>query len=316
MNVDNVFVMEFLPQFCLPAKPFDKVRLVDDAVAAIIVNDESKRNFLALVGRINRLFRAIKPDPVANELLPVCGLYLVLALKIRELVEPPDISQVMGEIENLLDRSIATDGYVIKTPTILDLNQLDLEKLSIRLQKSREQQKRIEAARLRSLIENKLSQMIAVNRTRMDYLVKFQKMIEEYNAEGSTIEEFFRKLVAFSHELLEEEKRAIRQNLSEEELTIFDMLTKPDIPLTDKEADKVKKVSRKILNRLKQEKLVLDWRKKQQTRADVRLCIEECLDHLPEKFEKTLFQQKCEIVYQYIFDMYPGAGMIVGSVPA
>jgi type I restriction enzyme R subunit len=304
------------PDAVRAAKPFDKVRLVDDAVAAIIVNDESKRNFLALVGRINRLFRAIKPDPVANELLPVCGLYLVLALKIRELVEPPDISQVMGEIENLLDRSIATDGYVIKTPTILDLNQLDLEKLSIRLQKSREQQKRIEAARLRSLIENKLSQMIAVNRTRMDYLVKFQKMIEEYNAEGSTIEEFFRKLVAFSHELLEEEKRAIRQNLSEEELTIFDMLTKPDIPLTDKEADKVKKVSRKMLNRLKQEKLVLDWRKKQQTRADVRLCIEECLDYLPEKFEKALFQQKCEIVYQYIFDMYPGTGMVGGAVPA
>jgi type I restriction enzyme R subunit len=222
----------------------------------------------------------------------------------------------MGEIESLLDRSIATDGYIIKTPTVLDLNQLDLEKLSARLQKSRVQQKRIEAERLRSLIEGKLSQLVAVNRTRVDYLVKFQKMIEEYNAEGSTIEEFFRKLVAFSNELMEEEKRAIRQNLSEEELTIFDMLTKPDIPLSDKESDKVKKVARKMLNRLKQEKLVLDWRKKQQTRADVRLCIEECLDYLPEKFEKALFQQKCEIVYQYIFDMYPGSGMIAGSVLA
>ena len=78
--------------------------------------------------------------------------------------------------------------------------------------------------------------------------------------------------------------------------------------LIGKEADKVKKVAGKMLNLLKQEKLVLDWRKKQQTRADVRLCIEECLDYLPERFEKSLFQQKCEIVYQYIFDMYPGAG--------
>ena len=72
-------------------------------------------------------------------------------------------------------------------------------------------------------------------------------------------------------ELMEEEKRAIRQNLTEEELTIFDLLTKPDIHLSGKEADKVKKVAGKMLNRLKQEKLVLDWRKKQQTRADVRL---------------------------------------------
>jgi len=298
------------------AKSFDKVRMVDDAVAAIIINDESKRAFLALVGRINRLFRAIKPDPVANELLPVCGLYLVLALKIRELVQPPDISQVMEDIEKLLDRSIATDGYDIRTPVILDLNQLDLEKLSTRLQKSREQQKRLEAARLRALIEGKLHELVTVNRTRIDFLIKFQEMIDEYNAGGSTIEEFFQKLVRFSQELLEEEKRAIRQNLTEEELTLFDLLTKPDIHLTGKEADKVKKVARKMLNRLKQEKLVLDWRKKQQTRAEVRLCIEECLDYLPEKFEKSLFQQKCEVVYQYIFDKYPGAGNNTISVSA
>lgn len=115
---------------------------------------------------------------------------------------------------------------------------------------------------------------------------------------------------------MEEEKRAIRQNLSEEELTIFDLLTKPDITLTEKEAGKVKKVARKMLNRLKQEKLVLDRRKKQPTRADVRLCIKECLDYLMEKFEKVLFQQKCEIVFQYIFDMYPGAGQSASSVSA
>ena len=52
---------------------------------------------------------------------------------------------------------------------------------------------------------------------------------------------------------MEEEKRAIRQNLTEEELMHFDLLTKPDFHLTMKEADKVKKVAQKMLNRLKQE---------------------------------------------------------------
>ena len=60
----------------------------------------------------------------------------------------------------------------------------------------------------------------------------------------------------------------------------------------------------------------MDWRKKQQTRADVRLCIEECLDDLSEKFETVLFQQKCEMVYPYFFDMFPGAVVPSGSVPA
>ena len=178
---------------------------------------------------------------IAHDLLPVCELYLILALKIGELVQAPDISQVMVEIDHLLDRSIAVEGDDINTHLILDPNQLDLEKRSARLQKSREQQKRLEAVRPRSLIEGKLKQLIAVNRIRMDLVIKFQNIIEENNAKGSTIDEFFRKLVEFSHELNEDEKRAIRQNLSEVELSLLEMLTKPDIHMSQKKADKVKK---------------------------------------------------------------------------
>jgi len=296
------------------ASKFDKIRLIDDAVAAIIITDESRRNFLALSARINRLFKAIKPDPAANKLLPVCGLYLVLALKIRELAEPPDISTVMDDIETLLDRSIATEGYVIKNPEILDLSQLDLDKLSTRLQKQRVQQQRIEAQRLRTAVEQKLRQLIDINRTRVNYLEKFQKMIDEYNSGSANFDEFFKRLVAFSRELVEEEQRAVRENLSDEELTIFDLLTKPDLHLSKKEEESVRKVAKQMLARLKREKIVLDWRKKQQTRAEVRVCIEECLDKfLPGKYEKPIFDQKCEIIYQHIFEKYPGPGQVASA---
>lgn len=304
----------FDPAGIRAASKFDKIRLIDDAVAAIIINDESRRNFLALATRINRLFKAIKPDPAANELLPVCGLYLVLALKIRELAEPPDISAVMEDIETLLDRSIATEGYVIKNPEILDLSQLDLDKLSTRLQKQRVQQQRIEAQRLRTAVEQKLHQLIDINRTRVNYLEKFQKMIDEYNSGSANFDEFFKRLVAFSRELVEEEQRAVRENLSDEELTIFDLLTRPDLHLSKKEEESVRKVAKQMLARLKREKIVLDWRKKQQTRAEVRVCIEECLDKfLPGKYEKPIFDQKCEIIYQHIFEKYPGPGQVASA---
>jgi len=35
------------------------------------------------------------------------------------------------------------------------------------------------------------------------------------------------------------------------------------------------------------------------------LCIEDILDHLPEKYDKDVYQQKCDVVYQYVFDTYP-----------
>lgn len=116
-------------------------------------------------------------------------------------------------------------------------------------------------------------------------------------------------LLSFSpRELNEEEKRSVRENLSEEELTIFDLLTKPNMRLTQKQEKEVKKVAKELLETLKKEKLVLDWRKKQQARAAVRLSIEEILDKLPPNFDKQIYQKKCNVVYQHVYESYYGSG--------
>jgi type I restriction enzyme R subunit len=90
--------------------------------------------------------------------------------------------------------------------------------------------------------------------------------------------ESVKQTVKFTQELEEEEKRAVTENLSEEELTLFDILTKPEMELTKKERNQVKKAARALLETLKQEKLVLDWRKRQQSRAAVKVTIEQILD--------------------------------------
>ena len=52
------------------------------------------------------------------------------------------------------------------------------------------------------------------------------------------------------------------------------------------------------------DKIVLDWRKQQGTRAAVRVAVEETLDRLPEAFTRQLYAQKCDAVYQHVFDSY------------
>jgi type I restriction enzyme R subunit len=77
--------------------------------------------------------------------------------------------------------------------------------------------------------------------------------------------------------------------------------------LSKKEEQAVKKAARDLLQTLKQEKLVLDWRKRQQSRAAVRLTIEKVLeDELPAAFTVPIFQQKCDAVYQHVYDSYYG----------
>jgi hypothetical protein len=51
----------------------------------------------------------------------------------------------------------------------------------------------------------------------------------------------------------------------------------------------VKRVAEEVLAVLKREKLVLDWRKEQRTRAAVRVSVEETLDRLPEKYTRQIY---------------------------
>jgi type I restriction enzyme R subunit len=71
---------------------------------------------------------------------------------------------------------------------------------------------------------------------------------------------------------------------------------------------------RKLLETLNR-KLVLDWRKRQQSRAAVRLAIEDILyERLPECYSEELCEQKRDDVYQHVYANYWGAGQSVYAV--
>ncbi len=156
--------------------------------------------------------------------------------------------------------------------------------------------------------------MVRLNRTRADYLEKFQELIESYNAGSRNIEEIFRELLDLSSILTEEQTRHVRENLSEEELTIFDILTRPGPDLTTQEHEEVKKVARQLLERLK-ELLVIGWRQRVGSRARVCLAIEDALDEgLPRAYSKELYQTKCTAVFEHVYESYQGEGKSVYTV--
>lgn len=282
----------------------------DDAVEQVIVNDEFKKKFITLSNHVVRLHKAIMPDPAGGEFAAVKSCLKVLAEKIRTFTDQAKIDHVLNQVDELLDESIATKGYVIhatESTALIDLSQIDFEALKQHFEKGR---KRTEAERLKNLIEQKLDYMVRVNKTRSDLLEKFKKLIDEYNS-GLDVESFFAKLMAFMKELSEEDQRGVSEHLSDEELALFDILTKPEIDITAKEREAVKKVARTLLQTLKETKLVLDWRKKQRSRATVYQTIKIVLDDLPRAFDKDLYDQKCATVYQHIYDSYLGDGQSI-----
>ncbi|MFN9372062.1 MAG: type I restriction endonuclease subunit R, partial [Planctomycetaceae bacterium] len=280
---------------------------VDDSVEKIIVNDELKKRFLSLVDHVVRVYKAILPDPKANEFAPLKTCLAVLAEKIRGFGPEVDIGEVMEQVEQLLDNSIATMGYVIhateKTSPI-DLGEIDFEALKEHFEKSR---KRTEAEKLKGAIQRKLAELVRKNKTRVELGEKLKKLIDEYN-KGQDVDGFFAKLLNFARELTAEERRGVAEQLSEEELAVFDILTRPAPEMSAAERKQVKEVARKLLQTLKQAKLVLDWRQRLRTRADVLATVKTILDDLPRVYTKELYEEKCDTVWQHVYDSYFGEG--------
>jgi type I restriction enzyme R subunit len=288
---------------------------LDDSVERIILNDGLKLRFLNLAAEVDRLFKAILPDPSAGEFGPKRRLFLYLAEKIRSLTPELEAPDVRAEVTSLLDESIEAREYVIREPpAAYDLSQVDFEALKEQFERGR---KRTQAERLRGRLNAKLGHMVRRNRCRIDYYDEFQRLIDEYNGGSLNVETFFEQLVDFAQRLNEEDQRHIREGLSEGELALFDILTRPDMHLTGKEAQQVKQVARDLLATLTTEKLVLDWHKRQQSRAAVRLAIKEILyDRLPDRYTEDLCDQKRDDIYHHVYTNYYGAGRSVYGVAA
>lgn len=299
------------PRTIQEAKGFERVKLLKDAVDKVIVTDDSKRQFISLANNVARIFKAILPDARANALAPVCALLRAMHLSIESTQPGADISQISTRIEELLDRSIATKGYLIRESVAgykavpIDISKIDFGQLEKAFAQER---RRTELEKLRGTVNSALGRMVRLNRTRIDYFEIFQQMIKEYNEGVIDKEEFFRRLIEFARNLKVEDSRKIREGLTEEELAVFDLITKPDMKLTKKEEASVKKVAKELLETLKNEKLVIDWRKFQATRASVRVAIRDSLRSLPDKYTDDIFQKKCDTVYQHIFESYYGQG--------
>jgi len=283
------------------------INAIDDAVEQVIVNDELKKKFVFLANQVVRLYKAILPDPSASEFAPIKTCLAVLADKIRTFTEEATIDDIMNQVNELLDESIATKGYVIhatETTSLIDLSQIDFDALKAHFDQGR---KRTEAEKLKKAIGDKLLNMVQLNKSRTDLMEKFKKLIDDYN-KGMDVESFFAKLTDFVKDLSAEEQRGVAEQLSEEELALFDILTKPELDMTKAEKAEVKKVARMLLQTLKEAKLVLDWRKRQKTRADVYTTVKKILDALPRVYLPEIYQQKCDTVYQHVFDSYAGEG--------
>jgi len=297
--------VDLLAMEALPVGSLERLEAVENAVEVLIAPEAVRRDYFGHEKLVGTFYRAVKPDPAAMAFAErVAGiLALAGAVRTRLRPDPPDISEVMQQIRRRLDESIA--GLTIREagPPAIDLSKINFEALAQRFKVSRHRNTEIEA--LKAAIRARLDKLVRLNRTRTNFAETFEELIKSYNAGSRNIEQLFEELLNLSKSLDGEEERHVRENLAEEELVIFDILTRPAPDLSAEERAEVKKVTRDLLGRIK-ELLVLNWRKKSAARSQLRLAIEDFLDSgLPEVYGRELYLEKCSALFEHVYESYP-----------
>ena len=297
------------------AQGFEFIALQKAAVEALLIDEQTRRRYVSLARKVRKTFKALLPDPEAMAVTHRVAVIRSIGSKIESASEAPDIRRVMDSVSELLDRSVGAKEYIIRSAggahPLIDLNQLDFEQLSLRFAAN----KRTAAMAIENNLKKRIVDAVRKNPTQLELAERFRRLIEDYNAGTHSLEEFLRQLEGINDELTDEEQRPAREDATEAELAVYDLLTKPGPHLSEAEAERVRGAAKKVLEHV-EEKLVLDWRRRQQTRSAVRVAVGTVLDkELPNVYGRELFDQKADAIFDHIYASYFDNGGSVYDVP-
>ncbi len=265
----------FDPATLIGAKGFVRIKGLADAVEAVYSSDEAKRRFEIMAREVFNRFKALLVEPSAWAYAERHDNIEAIYKKLTERRDTADVTELLKELHRIVNEAIRTQapGEDQAEGLTFDLSKIDLDKLRDEFSK-KVRRKATALQDIRDIVEQKLADMLARNPMRMDFQVKYEGIVADYNSEKdrTTIEETFRRLVELVRSLDAEQERAARENLSDEELAVFDLLKRDDLTKADRE--RVKQASREMLNSIKARLAELDrfW-EKEQTKGEVEAFI-------------------------------------------
>jgi type I restriction enzyme R subunit len=292
------------------AKPMDKIANIKMAMDCVCLNETSRTKFEMMAREVFRKYKALYPEEQIKPFIRQFNAIEAIYQQLNQQTKSADIISIIMNLQQIVDASVIVKPNLNdKNEVYVDLSKLNFDKLKQAFAKA--ERKNTLVYDLQNAIDKKLEQMLKENPLRLEFYERYQEIIKEYN-QGKSLEDtlhIFEKLSDYIQDLNHEDSRAIRENLNEESLAIFDLL-KEGKDLTASEIKEVKKVSVDLLNKLKEEKLKVErWRESRTVSASVKNIINDSLAYLPiHSYTDDDLTIRSVNVYQHIYMNYPGAG--------
>jgi type I restriction enzyme R subunit len=289
---------------------FEKVGVFADYANLLLAKDEWRKEFIVHENTITGLYEACKPEILGRPVVRSVAVFQYLRGVLDAIIGQTDLDQAARRVSELLDESLVVDGGAVGASATAyrithsgktwNLAEIDFEKLKKEFKAAIH--KNIEIADLRAFIQKKLEQMLKQNATRNSFATRMQEIIDRYNSGSASAESYFDELMEVAKGLKQEDERAIREGLTEDELELFDLLKKDK--MTKAETQRVRLAAKALLHRLRDEApvvLVQDWFKDSQSRQRVKAAVETVLhEELPDTYDRALFTEKCNAVFDTI----------------
>ena len=294
-----------------------RIKYIQEVYNAICLTDDLKNKFGILSREVFKKYKALMPDKAIYEFKEKRDAINAVYSLMNDNIEESDITSIVSKVQYVVNQSIESLNILLEQAEgygqRIDLSGLDFKKIENEFLKVQEN-KNVAVQSLKERLRKKLDKMLEANITRINFLERYQEIIENYNngKEYSTMKELFDQLVVLLGDLSDEEKRSERENLDEDELTVFDLLNSGK-KVSDKEKHKLKEIAQKLLERLKNNEFKVDrWIEKSQTTSAVKKAINDYLyTELPDPtFDYSDINAKTEILFNYFKDRYAEYGRV------
>jgi type I restriction enzyme R subunit len=291
----------------------EKLGCIKKAVDCICLNESTRTKYEVMAREVFRKYMALYPQDVIKPYIKSFNAIEAIYQQLNQQTKDADVIEIIKRLQQVVNDNVVLQENTVKDPkqeVYVDLSKLDFDKL--RKVFAATPKKNTVLFDLQRAVDKKMKQMLKDNPMRMEFYNRYKEIIEEYNR-GKDLDDTmksFDKLFKFVQDLNVEDTRALRENLDEESLAIFDLL-KTGKTLTTEELKEVKKISVDTLLKLKDEKLKIDrWRESMQITAQIKTMIFDCFQWLPQNiYTDTDVVEKTMSVYQHIYSNYGGTRM-------
>ena len=286
---------------------FEQLSLIEDATNAMCESMETKKEYQTYASELARLMKYTDRNDIPTETKTYKDAILAIYAALQKRRKHSDNTDLMVEINHIVNDYLEVEPRQegIMPSKRFDISNIDFDLLAKEFSKKKKQN--LAMKDLQELLKERIDQMLRTNPGRIDYMLRYQEIIAEYNGEQdqAAIEKAFKDLMDLAKNMDQEQKRYVREGFSsDEELSIYDLLFSES--LSKKDILAIKKVAVDVLTKVKEKIAELDhWTDKQETKATVDNLIRDTLwAELPECYDELSISGYRQKIYEYIYTRY------------